>query len=1313
MSETERLPDQNHIDQIRERLWTGREFGQAAVMVGAGFSRNAIVITSNTKKFPLWKELSDAMFEALYPQENLSIHEREELRGRLASIGNSTKLASQYEAVFGRDALNRFLLKEIPDESYQPSKLHELLLSLPWSDVFTTNYDTLLEKTRTAIHNRKYDLVLTSSDIPGKMKPRIAKLHGSFPSHRPFIITEEDYRKYPNEFSPYVNMVQQSIMENAFCLIGFSGDDPNFLWWSGWVRDNLGTSTPPIYLCGLLSLHDPQRKVLEKRKIIPIDLSPLFPKSECPDDDLRHQMALEWFLLNLMRGEPPSIMFWPVPANHKNWEPSAGLPKIPSGPKPLPNPGNFSPPQKPLSSEDLKNLSMKWRQIRLQYPGWIVAPKENRKQLWYYTDYWIEPILRDIEKLESPENILLIYELYWRLDTVLMPIFMRWMKIFEKILNKYNPFPLIIEIKGASISPDKEEYHRINWGKIANYWIEIAFGIAREARNDHDEKRYHLWMDRLKIVSKQFPEFEAKWFFEECLFWLSQFNQNKVKGTLRSWPQRKNLPFWEAKRASVISELGELKDAEKITKESLAEIRNRIKPYSSDCEILSQEGWVMFLIKAIEDNKLGIQKALGGFRDRWEELRKYRCNPWDEVELLTSELAAPIPKPTPRTEIRRQFDPEFETETHYAYPGYDIPSFLPALSFIRLFEKVGLPFRCGAVAFFPDAMAKAAGWIAPFSPLWSMSSLIRTGKKEAVTDWFTRIFITTMENDNIDYLSRILNESLIQSINDLIKNEHKINMLQQSFSQRILNSNSEILSRICFRFSENQLDQLLDLAIEMYKLPLIRNYHFLHDCVEVLFGRILFAMPQSKIMEKITELLSLPIPTSNGFDVNLPSKWVKPFEYIRWKENSKLEENYDRSMWSIHIKKIITIVREGSKEARKRAIVRLSKLNEIDALSKDEEISFAEALWSRMDTSTGFPSDTGLPYYSFLILPAIDKEKAKSNFRKYILSRDFPRVVERFKSSDGKMHERITLGSPSLKYITELLNGTTPLLPNFEDQKEYYVDWTMDEATQILKKSISWWDSEKDELESDTESPIFDISESVRKHFSYLIKVLLKIVLPRIATENDDIKSSAKKLVLEMENSGFCILSILPGILIIDPSVKTETIHRIRKGINSMEKQEVQDSIAALFYWFIYNKTKNIDNPPSDLTHELINKVLGRKQPALDSAIEYLTRVIKYFPNKIDENQMKLVFLSLEYLITETEIPNWKVLHAVKELSTTIPIDDRPKYRRLSAELAFEVHVNLAQRKQEIPGIIAKWKDLCRKDPLPEVKKAWEEQNHK
>jgi hypothetical protein len=45
-------------------------------------------------------------------------------------------------------------------------------------------------------------------------------------------------------FAPFVNTVQQTLLEKSLCLIGFSGDDPNFLQWIGWIRDNFPETTP-------------------------------------------------------------------------------------------------------------------------------------------------------------------------------------------------------------------------------------------------------------------------------------------------------------------------------------------------------------------------------------------------------------------------------------------------------------------------------------------------------------------------------------------------------------------------------------------------------------------------------------------------------------------------------------------------------------------------------------------------------------------------------------------------------------------------------------------------------------------------------------------------------------------------------------------------------------------------------------------------------------------------------------------------------------------------------------------------------------
>lgn len=76
--------------------------------------------------------------------------------------------------------------------------------------------------------------------------PRLVKLHGSFPDIQSFIITEKDYRTYPQRFLEFVNTVRQSFIENILCLIGFSGDDPNFLSWIGWLRDVMGAQVSPV-----------------------------------------------------------------------------------------------------------------------------------------------------------------------------------------------------------------------------------------------------------------------------------------------------------------------------------------------------------------------------------------------------------------------------------------------------------------------------------------------------------------------------------------------------------------------------------------------------------------------------------------------------------------------------------------------------------------------------------------------------------------------------------------------------------------------------------------------------------------------------------------------------------------------------------------------------------------------------------------------------------------------------------------------------------------------------------------------------------
>ena len=339
-----------HLDTIADRLLSGH----AAVMIGAGFSKNATAPASRPA-FPDWSQLGDRLYTRLHGRAP----------GPADRYLQVPALAHQVEAAFGRPALDQVLRDAVPDLQHEPSPLHVDLLDLPWSDVFTTNYDTLLERARRSVISQRYDLVLKPDDLTHSNRPRIVKLHGSLPSDRPFIITDEDYRRYPHDFAPFVNAVRQALLENTLCLIGFSGDDPNFLQWVGWIHDSLGRqNAPKIYLVGSFDLSQSQKAFLsERRNITPLDMS------LCPGIGDDHYQALQHFLAYLhSRRAADSQLDWP----------STETPDI--------APDNANEPGQIRKTVEL------WKAQRRRYPGWVVLPEDLRSSLRIATNHWLHEL---------------------------------------------------------------------------------------------------------------------------------------------------------------------------------------------------------------------------------------------------------------------------------------------------------------------------------------------------------------------------------------------------------------------------------------------------------------------------------------------------------------------------------------------------------------------------------------------------------------------------------------------------------------------------------------------------------------------------------------------------------------------------------------------------------------------------------------------------------------------------------------------------------------------------------------------------------
>lgn len=380
------------LEQLRHQL----ALQNISVLVGAGFSKNA-----HPKLYPSWWQLLVDMVakinEGQYALdfENKTGKKPEEAKedyseflkekvgpyieqtGYLQVVSNYVKKMGYREAVdvyieehtpIAERKDGKIFLKHFNGETYieteiaeEALSLHAKLIKLPWNNIYTTNYDNLLEicikedqilglkkladsnntkidatreelnikrqkldslelgqqndiishnageatigTNRNQLINERYSLefdiefqqqqlqkliekkreleaaingcysiIYHSSDLAIKKSNNIIKLHGSLPRDpvsdvfsfdnehdRRYIISSEDYDNYPSRHEAFTQMMRISLLQGYFCLVGFSGDDPNFMAWVSWIRSVIMKSpgatkeAPKIFLIDALA----------------------------------------------------------------------------------------------------------------------------------------------------------------------------------------------------------------------------------------------------------------------------------------------------------------------------------------------------------------------------------------------------------------------------------------------------------------------------------------------------------------------------------------------------------------------------------------------------------------------------------------------------------------------------------------------------------------------------------------------------------------------------------------------------------------------------------------------------------------------------------------------------------------------------------------------------------------------------------------------------------------------------------------------------------------------------------------------------
>lgn len=792
----------------------------AAVLVGAGFSRNAIKVSPDVPDSPLWGDLAKIFKERL----TSSTGKLQDFEGV-----DPLKLAEYVEIQYGRQELDRLLISGIRDTEYKPSALHKKLLQLPWSDIFTTNYDTLLERTSEELTEKQFTYILRPKDLVGSAgSTRIIKLHGSFPSQRPFIITAEDYRTYPKQFAPFVNTVQQSLLENTLCLIGFSGDDPNFNSWVGWIRDNLGTQNAPnIYLLLYQQLPDTQKKWLRRKHIIPVDLSEVFPSDQPAEV---YGNALNYLLENYHESQKVQQKWSILPLTAAR-------------------------PGKDLSIKDALPVLKK---NHSSCPELLFMPVERlnyvRQVIIYPASNILEKYCNSKSAQSDKENELeFLYEYNWLREKDMLPLMQQDLEYYEQILRRHEheTSEHKTELKISMLRAFREHGWHQKWRLLHK---EILQGI-----------------DILDVNQKQ----RLQW--EKCLFDFSQYQFEVLEQDLENWKVPDDMPLWVLRKSSLLAESGKCELAHDLLEKAILNLRKQFsQQLRSNVFLLSVESAMMclqgFISQAIDfksHKEKDSKERDNQFVDEQHKARhKQHYVSWSEQNAYFVPRLESLWKRSFGPERKRTFDFGMARVVTNHIENKDL---VLAFTFLRFREETGIPFRVKNVYGDKKAACGVAERIANVAPEMAILTLVRADEPKSVGDVLTRGVLSTWSVEDCDVRFQFYLDAIIRTEEFLLPSDW---LYRKNFTCWAADVLPEVLSELCCKCSSNLLNKALDFLRNLYESPVKLCYQHALSITK----RLPLAYPETERANLILKFLSFPLPNLEDTDSNI--YYPEPLRFV-------------------------------------------------------------------------------------------------------------------------------------------------------------------------------------------------------------------------------------------------------------------------------------------------------------------------------------------------------------------------------------------------------------------------------------------------
>lgn len=197
-------------DQLRTSLATGN----AVAFVGAGMSVGAGL----PGWYQLISELSQRIGYELPP-------------ARFATSDTLIDAAQYYVNTEGLHSLVSFLKARLDTTGRHPSTAHQAMARLPFSTVFTANYDDLLERAYRKA-GKSVRLIVGDRSLPFQRRDpgivNLVKLYGDLNQPETIVLVRQQYEAFFLQRPQTIKLLETELARSDFVYLGWSHSDPHF-----------------------------------------------------------------------------------------------------------------------------------------------------------------------------------------------------------------------------------------------------------------------------------------------------------------------------------------------------------------------------------------------------------------------------------------------------------------------------------------------------------------------------------------------------------------------------------------------------------------------------------------------------------------------------------------------------------------------------------------------------------------------------------------------------------------------------------------------------------------------------------------------------------------------------------------------------------------------------------------------------------------------------------------------------------------------------------------------------------------------------